>query len=111
VTRAIVISAHDNVATALDAIEAGEAVAAGGTTVTALNPIPRGHKIALRAIPAGAHVVKYGNPIGTASEAIAPGAHVHTHNVGSDRGRGDLVPRSPAPGPQASVISHEPIQE
>jgi hypothetical protein len=35
--------------------------------------------------------VKYGSPIGHASSDIAAGAHVHTHNVASDRGRGDLA--------------------
>jgi SAF domain len=34
-------------------------------------------------------VVKYGNPIGTATSEIAAGAHVHVHNVASTRGRGD----------------------
>ena len=90
-TTAIVISAEDNVATALDAIECGQTIHTGGTTVTAAEAIPRGHKIALRAIAAGDRVIKYGSPIGTASHAIAVGAHVHTHNVASARGRGDLA--------------------
>jgi altronate hydrolase len=89
-TTAIVISAEDNVATALEAIERGQTVHAGGATVTATDAIPRGHKIALRAIAAGDRVIKYGSPIGSASQAIAAGAHVHTHNVASTRGRGDL---------------------
>ena len=89
-TTAIVISAEDNVATALEAIERGASVRAGAATVTAAEAIPRGHKIALRAIPAGDRVIKYGSPIGTASSDIAAGAHVHTHNVASARGRGDL---------------------
>jgi altronate dehydratase len=90
-TSAIVISTDDNVATALEAIEAGQTVRAGGSTVTALDAIPRGHKIALCVSPAGGRVLKYGSPIGTASTAIAAGAHVHTHNVASARGRGDLA--------------------
>ena len=90
-TTAIVISAEDNVATALDAIERGQTVQTGGATVTATEAIPRGHKIALRPIEAGDRVIKYGSPIGTASQAIAAGAHVHTHNVASARGRGDLA--------------------
>ena len=90
-TTAIVISDEDNVATALEAIDAGQVVRVGGSTVTAIDAIPRGHKIALCAIPAGARVVKYGSPIGTASAAIAAGGHVHTHNVASARGRGDLA--------------------
>jgi altronate dehydratase len=91
VTTAIVISTDDNVATALEAIDAGQTVRAGGSTVTAIDTIPRGHKIALRAIPAGGRILKYGSPIGTASVAIGAGAHVHTHNVASARGRGDLA--------------------
>ena len=89
-TAAIVISADDNVATALEAIEQGQTIQAGGATVTAADAIPRGHKIALRAIAAGDRVIKYGSPIGTASSDIAAGGHVHTHNLASTRGRGDL---------------------
>jgi len=91
VNAAIVISGADNVATALEPIAAGDVVTAGGALVTAAEPIPRGHKIALRPIPAGDVVTKYGSPIGTASADIAAGAHVHTHNVASGRGRGDLA--------------------
>jgi ribosomal protein L2 len=86
----IVITAADNVATALEPISAGQTITAGASTLVATDPIPRGHKIALRAIPAGDVVTKYGSPIGTASSEIAAGAHVHTHNVASARGRGDL---------------------
>lgn len=86
---AIVISARDNVATALDALDAGRVLQLDTATVTVVEPIPRGHKIALRAIRAGDEVIKYGSAIGTATMDIAPGAHVHTHNVASDRGRGD----------------------
>jgi hypothetical protein len=39
-------------------------------------------------------VVKYGSSIGVATGEILPGAHVHTHNVASARGRGDLVAAS-----------------
>ena len=40
-----------------------------------------GHKYALRDIRAGENVIKYGNPIGHATEDIAKGQHVHTHNL------------------------------
>src|SRR5262249_45256000 len=88
---AIVISALDNVATALETLDAGRAVGVGGVDVVVREGIPRGHKLALRAIRAGEAVVKYGSPIGMASADIAPGSHVHTHNVASTRGRGDLA--------------------
>lgn len=87
----LVISERDNVATALEPIDAGREVRAGAGTVVAAEAIPRGHKLAVRAIRAGEPVVKYGSPIGTASADIAAGAHVHTHNVASTRGRGDLA--------------------
>ena len=109
-TTAIVISAEDNVATALDAIERGQVVQTGGATVTATEAIPRGPKIALRPIEAGDRVIKYGSPIGTASQAIAAGAHVHIHNVASARGRGDLsrhsadLSRHSAEGATADVV-------
>jgi len=43
--------------------------------------IPQGHKVARVRIPAGSHVIKYGQSIGIASQDIAEGAHVHTHNL------------------------------
>jgi altronate hydrolase len=88
---AIVITEADNVATALEPLAAGRRVELGDATVTLVDPIPRGHKFALRAIGGGEPIVKYGSAIGTASSAIAAGAHVHTHNVASARGRGDLA--------------------
>ena len=91
---AILISAADNVATALEPLDTGRTMRIGDSTITVAEPIPRGHKIALRPIRAGDAVVKYGSPIGSASADIAAGAHVHTHNVGSMRGRGDLAPAS-----------------
>ena len=87
----LVISARDNVATALEPLEPGRALTVNGTDLNVVERIPRGHKIALRAIRAGESVLKYGNPIGTASVDIQPGEHVHVHNVSSGRGRGDLA--------------------
>jgi len=49
--------------------------------VTTAGHIPAGHKIATRAIAKGEAVRKYDQIIGFASVDIAPGAHVHTHNV------------------------------
>ena len=87
---ALVISDRDNVATALQPLDDGRVLEIGSVSVTVREAIPSGHKVAIRAIAAGEPVIKYGSPIGTASADIAPGAHVHTHNVASGRGRGDL---------------------
>jgi altronate dehydratase len=86
---AIAISDQDNVATALEALEPGRVLEIAGQRIAVGAPIPRGHKIALRPIRTGEAVIKYGSPIGIAIADIAPGMHVHTHNVESTRGRGD----------------------
>ena len=88
---ALAIHPDDDVAVALRDLAAGETVAVrlGARVVSAVvcDAIPMGHKIALRAIPSGAPIRKYGQPIGTATSDIAPGAHVHVHNVASRRAR------------------------
>lgn len=45
--------------------------------------IPLAHKIARHEIAAGDRILKYGMPIGIATADIAPGAHVHIHNIRS----------------------------
>jgi len=45
-------------------------------------PIPSGHKIALREITSGNPVRRYGQVIGFAKHSIHPGEHVHKHNLG-----------------------------
>ncbi len=75
------ISPEDDVAVALRDLAAGEKVAVEAATIELANPIPRGHKYALRPIALGAPVRKYGQIIGHATADIETGAHVHTHNV------------------------------
>ena len=89
--RLLVISPKDNVATALEQLSSGDAVDVAERRLAIRESIPRGHKVALVEIPAGGAVVKYGSPIGVASAPIAAGTHVHTHNLASARGRGDLA--------------------
>lgn len=40
-----------------------------------------GHKYAVRDIKCGENIIKYGQPIGHATEDIKKGEHVHTHNT------------------------------
>jgi len=86
---ALQLHAGDNVATALRALAAGEAARVGGgghdLQVGLSQAIPLCHKFALVAIAAGAVVTKYGEPIGRATRDIAPGEHVHVHNLVSAR--------------------------
>ncbi|QOV92501.1 altronate dehydratase [Humisphaera borealis] len=74
------IHLRDNVAVALSELPQGSAVL--GIVTNAV--IPRGHKVALKDLAAGEHVIKYGHPIGRAMRHIAAGELVHSHNLTSD---------------------------
>ena len=97
---AVHLHPQDDVAIAKIDLPEGMVLALGGAkshaaSVTYLHyiqirqPIPSGHKVALRAIAAGQAVRRYGQVIGFASprtphvsrHAILPGEHVHTHNL------------------------------
>jgi hypothetical protein len=86
---AISLAATDNVATALRPIAAGEhvAVSCNGaqTCVTAVEDVPLCHKVAIAPLGPGETVFKYGQPIGVATATIDAGAHVHVHNMRSNR--------------------------
>lgn len=78
----ITLSDTDDVAVALTNIEKGQKCDVNG--VVAVQKIPRGHKIAIRRIPAGEIVHKYGQCIGIAQQDIAAGDWVHDHNLSVD---------------------------
>jgi hypothetical protein len=82
--RLLLLDDRDNVLVVKARIRAHEAIAVEGAIVTVLQDLPLGHKLARRSIAAGEKVIKYGAPIGSATEPIAAGAHVHVHNVRSD---------------------------
>lgn len=88
--RALMMHPEDNVATVLEDVAPGRGVEVEGgaktLAVSAAQTIPFGHKIALARIPSGAEVRKYGEVIGTATQDISAGAHVHVHNIRSTRG-------------------------
>ena len=95
---------RDNIVVALAGLAAGAALEGH---VTAREAIPAGHKVAIRDIAAGEAVLKYGQIIGTATQPIAAGAHVHVQNLGmgahrQDHGFGSAVAPLPAPEAPAS---------
>src|SRR6202171_4380185 len=77
----IYLHESDNIAIARVPLAAGQVVRAGDRSVTLEDAVPAGHKVALRPIPAGSPVVRYGQLMGRARMRIEPGRHVHTHNV------------------------------
>ncbi len=75
------IHEDDNVAVALRPIAQGEELVVGPYQVTTLEEIPQGHKFALKPIPAGSEVIKYGFRIGFTKEDVQAGGWVHVHNL------------------------------
>ncbi len=74
------LNSADNVVIALADLPAGaRPEGLGGALV---QPVPRGHKIATRAIAPGERVIRYGQIIGQATAPIAAFSHVHSHNLG-----------------------------
>jgi altronate dehydratase small subunit len=81
----LVLDERDSVAVATRELAAGDVLVFRGGTLQVVDSIPVGHKLALEPLPRGCAVKKYGEVIGTATVDIAPGAHVHVHNVVSQR--------------------------
>ncbi len=101
------INQEDNVAVALRPVAKGETLEIGDISVTAVEEIPQGHKVALRQVKAGEEVVKYGFRIGFAKEDIAKGQWVHVHNLKT--ALGDLLtyeyrPTHPAVAPSDRAV-------
>jgi altronate dehydratase small subunit len=86
--KVIVINEKDNVATALEPLNAGTKVSLKVQgrieKMELLSNIPMGHKFALRDMEEGGAVIKYGEPIGQTTAKITRGEHVHIHNVVSE---------------------------
>ncbi|HEY5634240.1 MAG TPA: altronate dehydratase family protein [Burkholderiaceae bacterium] len=96
------LNASDDVVIAARPLAAGTRVEAEGVTCT--DAIPPGHKLAVRAIAKGAPVKRYNQIIGFATRDIAPGQHVHTHNLEFEMFERDYqvgVDVKPTPSPAA----------
>src|SRR5262245_7584152 len=78
---ALLLHPSDSVVVMKSAVKAGEPVVIRSGTLTAAKSVPAGHKMAAVEIPDGAPIRKYGQIIGFARGRIAPGEHVHTHQL------------------------------
>src|SRR6516165_10773123 len=73
------LNPNDDVVIARTQLVGGTLLTEENVTVSGL--VPPGHKVATRAIPKGSPVRRYNQIIGFASRDIAPGEHVHLHNI------------------------------
>ena len=77
----------DNVTTARIEVQADTILSTDDeTTIKTKETIPFGHKMALGDIKKGDPAIKYGQRIGIATQDIAVGELVHTHNLSGERG-------------------------
>ncbi|MBI5670194.1 MAG: altronate dehydratase [Chloroflexi bacterium] len=79
---ALQLHPDDDVAIAKSNLPAGTQLQRASADLTLRQLVVSGHKVALRSISAGEAVHRYGQIIGFATAAIAPGDHVHGHNLG-----------------------------
>ena len=79
--RFLKINKVDNVCVALDNLAKGETIDVEGQSVTLVEDVATGHKVALQDIAEGENVVKYGYPIGHATKAVKAGEWIHTQNL------------------------------
>jgi (2R)-sulfolactate sulfo-lyase subunit alpha len=83
--------ATDDVGVAVQDLDAGMQVGAvtlegqAVGSVSLVNAVPLGHKVAMHNLAKGSDVIEYGRAIGFASENVPLGSHVHTHNLKSKR--------------------------
>lgn len=96
VSEAIQLHPNDNVATVrkvhTESAGACEVVLGTQKRVVELSAsVQFGHKIALADLAEGDRIIKYDQTIGLATQDIATGDHVHTHNVtgARDTGQGE----------------------
>lgn len=82
-SKFIVMEEKDNCATSLEEIDEGDLLKFKDESITIKQKIPLGHKFALSKIEKGEKIIKYGQIIGIATEEIAIGEWIHTHNITS----------------------------
>jgi altronate dehydratase small subunit len=80
----LLMSSDDNCLIARMPLKAGTAVVIDGQQLTLPQDVHLGHKVARQALQPGDKVLRYGAIIGSVTEPVAIGAHLHTHNLESD---------------------------
>ena len=85
--RCLRIHPRDNVAVLLEDAQKGDTVSIDSQSLTLLEDIAFGHKVALGDLPEEASVYKYGEEIGYCMVSVKRGGWIHNHNMGCRRGK------------------------
>ena len=87
--NALIVEKNDDVAVVLEAIHVGDKVTYRygdeERSVVSLSEVPVYHKVAVRDIKRGDHILKYGEKLGVATQDIKLGERVHVQNLDSER--------------------------
>jgi len=75
------INENDNILIALQELKQATVLINNGKEIELLENIKPGHKISTVDIKQGEDIIKYGYPIGHATENIKKGRWIHTHNI------------------------------
>jgi hypothetical protein len=84
VSGVLLMAPEDNCLIARTALRKGEQIHIDGAAVMLGQDIGIGHKLARRPLAVGDKVLRYGAMIGSVTQPIAVGEHIHTHNLESD---------------------------
>ncbi|MGK5047565.1 UxaA family hydrolase [Janthinobacterium sp. GB4P2] len=84
VSDVLLMSAGDNCVIARTALKKGERVLIDEAPFVLLQDIAIGHKLARTPLAVGDKVLRYGAIIGSVTQPISIGEHIHTHNLESD---------------------------
>lgn len=82
--RVLLLAPQDNCLVACRRLAACTILNIDGVPLSLTQDIELGHKLARHDIRAGEKILRYGAPIGSASQNIRRGEHIHLHNLGSD---------------------------
>lgn len=80
-TKYLKINSADNVAVAIQALSAGETITIDGQEINVLQDTPAGHKVMLTDLSKGEDIIKYGYPIGHATEDVKKGQWVNENQI------------------------------
>ncbi|MEP1448990.1 MAG: altronate dehydratase family protein [Paraglaciecola sp.] len=99
------VHAQDNVLIALRDLFEGEQIMYSDTTLILQENIKAGHKIAMRHFKEGETVIKYGYGIGSTTQAVNKGAHIHSHNLTTNLDGSETYQYAPAPLPVNEITT------
>jgi len=102
---AVLLGDRDDVAIARQMLVPGTILVTAHESVKVRQAVPAGHKLALRAIECGERVRRYGQTIGVTTCDIAPGDHVHVHNLAVGGHRPELDDAAGAGNAPVAMVS------